>query len=62
MTRGAALRLVGVLVRDTDPNENDVSTRGRSLGSELGEGGSIELHALYMPTPMDRWTELVADD
>ncbi len=59
-TRGASVRLVGVLVRDTSPSEGDVSTRGRALGGKVSAPGSVELHAMYMPRPMAEWTEWVA--
>ncbi len=58
-TKGTSVRLIGVLVRDTKVNENDVSTRGRSLGDKVEAPGSVELYALYMPKPMANWTEWV---
>ena len=58
-TRGTSVRIIGVLVRDTPPRESDVSARGRALGQRVCEPGSVELHAMYMPKPMDRWTEWV---
>lgn len=59
-TRGSAVRLVGMLVRDTPANERDVSHRGRALGERVSAPGSVELHAMYMPKPMAQWTEWVA--
>lgn len=59
-TSGASVRLVGVLVRDTSPSEDDVSARGRALGERVPAPGSIELHAMYMPRPMGEWIEWVA--
>lgn len=59
-TCGSAVRFVGMLVRDTRADERDVSGRGRALGERVSEPGSVELHALYMPRPMDRWTDWVA--
>lgn len=61
-TRGSSVRLVGVLVRDTYPRESDVSARGRALGERVSEPSSVELHAMYMPKPMDGWIEWVARD
>ncbi len=61
-THGSAVRLVGVLVRDTSPRESDVSARGRALGERVTEPGSVELRAMYVPKPMDRWIEWVAHD
>lgn len=57
---GASVRFIGVLVRDTPANENDVSRRGRALGGQVSEPGSVELYAMYMPRPMAEWTRWVA--
>lgn len=59
-TSGASVRLVGMLVRDTSPSEDDVSIRGRTLGERVSAPGSAELHAVYMPRPMAEWIEWVA--
>jgi len=59
-TRGAGTRLIGSLVRDTSPNELDVSTRGRNLGGLIGDPGTAELHVWYLPIPMADWPGLVA--
>ncbi len=59
-TRGASVRLVGMLVRDTDPSEDDVNARGRSLGEKVTAPGSVELHAMYIPRPMAEWIKWVA--
>ncbi|MCY3849376.1 MAG: hypothetical protein OXF75_01060 [Acidimicrobiaceae bacterium] len=59
-TCGSSVRLVGMLVRDTPANERDVNLRGRALGERVSAPGSVELHAMYMPRPMDRWVEWVA--
>lgn len=58
-TCGAAVRLIGVLVRDTPARERDVSTRGKTLGEKVQSPGSIELHAMYMPKPMTQWIEWI---
>ncbi len=59
-TSGTSVRLVGVLVRDTSPNEADVSNRDRTLGAKVSTPGSVEFHAMYMPRPMAEWVEWVA--
>ncbi|MCY3952715.1 MAG: hypothetical protein OXG69_09240 [bacterium] len=59
-TCGAAVRFVGMLVRDTPADERDVSGRGRQLGARVSEPGSVELHVLYMPRSMARWIDWVA--
>ncbi len=56
---GSSVRLVGVLVRDTSPSEDDVKTTGKALGDKVSKPGSAELHAMYMPRPMVEWTEWV---
>ena len=58
-SNGASIRFIGMLVRDTSPNENDVRASGRTLDEKVSEPGSVELHALYMPRPMREWTQWV---
>jgi len=58
-SKGTSVRLIGVLVRDTTVNENDVSNRGKALGMKVVAPGSVELHAMYMPRPMAEWVEWV---
>lgn len=57
---GAAVKLIGALIRDTTPNEDDVSHRGRSLGKKAGAPGTVELLVWYLPLEMTAWTEMVA--
>jgi len=59
-TQGAAVRLVGALIRDTTPNEADVSARGQLLGDKATEPGTVELLVWYLPVPMNEWPGLVA--
>lgn len=59
-SEGAAVKLIGALIRDTAPNEDDVSQRGRSLGEKAGAPGTVELLVWYLPLEMTAWTELVA--
>ncbi len=59
-SKGTSVRLIGVLVRDTPANEKDVSRRGRALGGQVPEPGSVELYAMYMPRPMAEWAGWVA--
>jgi len=59
-SKGTSVRFIGVLVRDTPANKNDVSRRGRALGGQVPEPGSVELYAMYMPRPMAEWTGWVA--
>ena len=59
-TNSASTRVIGVLVRDTEPDENDVSRRGRALGDRVVAPGSVELYVLYVPMPMDDWADWAA--
>lgn len=59
-TGGASVRLVGVLVRDTEADEDDVSARGIKLGSKVVSPGSVELVVLYLPWKMEYWPDWVA--
>lgn len=44
------VQLFGVLVRDVEPNEEDVRVRVEKLGNGCPTGTQIELLALYLPT------------
>lgn len=44
-----AMTLFGVLVRDTQPNERDLLTRGRSLSAVINAPTRCNLLALYLP-------------
>lgn len=53
--RNGRLTLVGCLMRDLGPDENDLSGRGRSLGDSLNADASARLTAWYLPSTMDSW-------
>lgn len=59
-TAGAGVRMIGALMRDTEPSEADVSSRGRSLGDRAAEPGTVELLVFYLPMKMATWPKLVA--
>jgi hypothetical protein len=44
-----AIALFGVLIRDTEPNELDLQTRGQSLAGTLQAPTTCQLIALYLP-------------
>ena len=44
-----AIALFGVLIRDTEPNELDLQTRGQSLAGTLQAPTTCRLIALYLP-------------
>ena len=51
--------MVGVLLRDTEPDERDLSTAGRSLAECLSVETRVELTAWYLPIPAGRWPSLL---
>jgi hypothetical protein len=59
-TSGQAVRIVGVLVRDTVPADTDLKARGKALAALLPAECSAELIALHLPMPMAAWPTLVA--
>lgn len=59
-SEGAAVKLIGALIRDRPPNVADVSHRGKTLGEKAGAPGTVELLVWYLPLEMTAWTSLVA--
>jgi hypothetical protein len=57
---GKALGLVGVLVRDTQPNQLDVISRAKALGAKLREPAQAEILAWYLPVAINEWPKLLA--
>jgi hypothetical protein len=58
-SQGAEVRITGVLVRDTNPGEDDVKARAEKLGDHVQLPTTVELVALYLPIGMDEWPSLV---
>ncbi len=56
---GKEILLVGILLRDTDPNELDVTTRAKYLAESLGSPTRIEITAWYLPVPIEDWPALL---
>ena len=56
---GKEILLVGILLRDTEPNELDVSARAKSLAESLGSPTRIEITAWYLPVPIEDWPALL---
>lgn len=56
---GKEILLVGILLRDTEPNELDVTARAKSLAVSLGSPTRIELTAWYLPVPIEDWPALL---
>ena len=49
------VQLVGVLVRDTDPNELDLKNRAKDLEEYASSDKKVWLFALYTQLSMDNW-------
>ena len=56
---GREILLVGILLRDTEPNELDVTARAKSLAESLGSPTRIEITAWYLPVPIGDWSALL---
>lgn len=61
-SEGKALLLVGVLIRDTTPNERDLRARGEDLSSQIDEPTRIDLIAWYLPLAIPDWPALIQED
>ncbi|MYB34805.1 MAG: hypothetical protein F4X92_06720 [Gammaproteobacteria bacterium] len=59
---GKEILLVGMLLRDTEPNELDVSIRARGLADCLSDPTRIEINAWYLPIPIEGWPGLLHMD
>ncbi len=56
---GRAIKLVGMLMRDTAPNALDLKNRAKHLAAKVTAPTKIELDAWYLPTPIDDWMTVV---
>jgi len=56
---GRAIKLVGMLMRDTNPNELDLKNRAEHLATKVSAPTEIELDAWYLPIPIDDWPAVV---
>lgn len=56
---GRDILLVGVLLRDTEPDELDVTARAKALARNLGRPTRIEITAWYLPVPIEDWPALL---
>jgi len=52
------LLLVGVLLRDTQPDERDVQGRATHLGNTIAKPKRVELLAWYLPVPIANWSAI----
>lgn len=56
---GRAIKLVGMLMRDTAPNELDLKNRAKTLATKVAAPTEVELDAWYLPVPIDEWPAVV---
>jgi len=56
---GKEILLVGILLRDTEPNELDVKARAKALAAKLGSPTRVEITAWYLPVPIKDWPALL---
>ena len=49
-----SIALFGILIRDTQPNERDLSARGKALRRKLTSPTQCDLVALYLPWKIDQ--------
>jgi hypothetical protein len=58
-SEGKELLIVGVLLRDTEPNEKDLRSSGNSLSQRLLAPTKTKLFAWYLPVPISEWSKLL---
>jgi hypothetical protein len=56
---GKEILLVGILLRDTKPNELDLKARAKALAAKLSAPTRIEITAWYLPVPINDWPTLL---
>ncbi len=53
--------LIGVLVRDTEPNEKDLKSRYKNLSKTVSKGIGLNLTALYIPIKIEDWNKIITN-
>jgi hypothetical protein len=56
---GRDIVLMGLLMRDTQPNELDLRNRAHALALAVNEPTRVELTAWYFPRPLAEWVAVV---
>ncbi len=56
---GKEILLIGVLLRDTEPNEKDVASRAKFLAEIIEMPTRAEIRAWYFPVPIGQWPALL---
>lgn len=52
---GRAIKLIGMLMRDTEPNELDLKNRAKQMAAKVLPPTEVELDAWYFPMPIADW-------
>jgi hypothetical protein len=58
-SKGRDFRLVGCLMRDTSPHEDDVRARAINLSKSLSAPSAASLYAWYLPASVEDWPDWV---
>ncbi len=53
--------LYGILIRDTNPKDTDLSSRYESLKSDLSQGAQLKLVALYIPVSITKMKDYIVN-
>lgn len=56
---GKDIVLYGMLMRDVEPNDNDLRARVAHLATSVSEPTAVYLAAWYLPLPVDQWLDYV---
>jgi len=51
--------LIGVLVRDVDPDERDILLNYEKIREDILEPVGLKLLALYLPIPKEEWLQII---
>ena len=58
-SHGSDILLIGILVRDTPPNERDIRSRAVALAQRLSPPTRVEVSACYLPIPITQWRAIL---
>lgn len=61
-SEGKELLFMGVLIRDTQPNELDVKSRTEVLAKKLNAPTRVDVIAWYLPVRISEWPELLEEE
>ena len=61
-SNGREFLLMGILIRDTKPDERDLKNRARALAEGFSAPTRIDLRAWYLPVSIDEWPGLLKEE